>query len=149
MHQSLAEKCDRIQRALAEARSCDAREERLSRVLDLIRRTLIEFHNDWSALCREEDGDAWVAAADECFDCYSHQLYDMARGVQDILAEDLVWHLRTLSTEMIKTVNVCHMLRCEDVFRERGSRMARQARHSADLFVVRYTTFRRKPIPAR
>ncbi|MDN7024545.1 hypothetical protein FGU65_06530 [Methanoculleus sp. FWC-SCC1] len=149
MHQPLAEKCDRIQRALAEARSCDVAEERLSRVLDLIQRTLIEFHNDWSALCREENGDAWVTAADECFDCYSHQLYDMAWYVQDILAEDLVWHLRTLSAEMIKTVNICHMLRCEDTFRERGSRMAREARHSADLFVIRCTTVRRRVIPAR
>jgi hypothetical protein len=149
MHRSSADTCDRIQRAMRDARTCGAREERRAMLLDLVERTLLEFHGDWSALCREKNGDEWLTAADECCDRYAHQLYDMAREVQDVLTEDLTYLLRTFSADMIKTTNICHMLWCEDEFRERGSDLARQARRSADLFIVRRRVVRRKLVPAR
>ncbi len=147
MRRSPAETCDRIQRAMRDARLCGVVDERRSMLLDLVRQTLLEFHSDWSALCREKNGDVWLTAADECCDRYAHQLYDMAREVQDVLNEDLTYLLRALSADMIKTTNICRMLWCEDEFRERGSDLALQARRSADLFVVRYRVVRKKPAP--
>lgn len=112
-------------------------EEQQKMAQGIIRRMLVQFHQEWAGLRSRESGEAWVAAANALLDRYSHQLYDTVRDVEAIVGEDLAVEIRCLSADMIKTTNVLIMIGCEDECRERGDTLAKEALRHAEQCLKR------------
>ncbi|NLM81387.1 MAG: hypothetical protein GX191_01900 [Candidatus Methanoculleus thermohydrogenotrophicum] len=121
-------------------------EERQVMALGIIRRVLIQFHKEWTALRDQGSGEAWVAAANALLDRYSHQLYDIVRDVETVVAEDFATEIRCLSADMIKTTNILVMTNCEEDCRERGDTLAKEALRHAERCLVRSAWRRGKRI---
>ena len=98
----------------------------------IIRRLLVQFHREWTALRERECDDAWIRAANALLDRYSHQLYDIVRDTEAIVGEDLAVEIRCLSADMIKTTNILIMIGCEEECRERGDTLAKEALRHAE-----------------
>ncbi len=149
MYQSLERRPPRSRGVVQSARAVDPCSEQQSAVMALISRVLMDFHSDWNLLRQEKKGEDWLSAANALLDCYSHEMYDLARAIQGILAEDMECHIRALSADMITTTNICHMVGCDREYLERGDELAERARHSADWFVLRCRIRQRVQVPAR
>jgi len=107
-------------------------EEQQRMALWIIRRLLVQFHREWTALRERECDDAWIRAANALLDRYSHQLYDIVRDTEAIVGEDLAVEIRCLSADMIKTTNILIMIGCEEECRERGDTLAKEALRHAE-----------------
>lgn len=98
----------------------------------IIRRLLIQFHQEWTALQARESDETWVPTANALLDRYSHQLYDIVRDMETIVEKDLIVEIRCLSADMIKTANILIMVDCEEECRKRGENLAKAVRHQAE-----------------
>jgi hypothetical protein len=98
----------------------------------IIRRLLIQFHQEWTDLLTRESDETWVQTANALLDRYSHQLYDVVRDLETIIEEDLVVEVRCLSADMIKTTNILIMVNCEEECRKRGEILAKAVLRQAE-----------------
>jgi hypothetical protein len=114
-----------------------APEEQQMMARGIIRRMLVQFHREWTALRESESGEAWITTANALLDRYSHQLYDIVCDTEAIVGEDLAVEIRCLSADMIKTTNILIMIGCEEECRERGDTLAKEALRHAERCLVK------------
>jgi len=107
-------------------------EERQKMALGIIRRMLVQFHGEWTALREKESDDAWLGAAHALLDRYAHQLHDVVCDVQVIVGDDIVIDIRCLSADMITTTNILVMIGCSEECCRRGDALAKEALRHAE-----------------
>jgi len=107
-------------------------EEQQRMALWIIRRLLVQFHREWTALRERECDDAWIRAANALLDRYSHQLYDIVCDVKAIVGDEVAVEIRCHSADMIKTTNILVMLGCSEECCRRGDALAREALRHAE-----------------
>ncbi|RXE57072.1 hypothetical protein ABH15_02780 [Methanoculleus taiwanensis] len=149
MYRSLEKRSARPRWEALSAPAGDPCSEQQSAVLTMIQRVLTDFDKDWNLLREEAEGEDWPAAANELLDRYSHEMYDLVRAIQGILAEDMEFHVRGLSADMIMATNICHMIGCGREFLIRGDELARRARSSADRCILMCRARRRVRVVVR
>jgi hypothetical protein len=113
-------------------------EEREKIARGLIRRMLVEFHQEWSALRSREIDRTWVLTANALLDRHSHRLYDVICDVETIVDQDFAVKIRCLSADMIETTNILVMIGRGEECCRRGDALAKEAlRHAERCLTLR------------
>ncbi len=123
-----------IHEKIQELRSGRSVDEQRRLAVSLLQTILVQFSQEWEALKEEKGAEDWLLQADRLIDYYSHLLSDVTNELYDLLPEQIRTYTWGISTDMLKTANMLHLMGVSEESRERADELAVRAMRLSGMF---------------